>query len=79
MEKKWWTILFLGITALAIFLELFAVYDGDPNTLPWTSYIATYIPVWVGLPLIVLLAIWLVIHFIIRYRTQSLVIENIIS
>ena len=72
MKKKWWTVIFLGITALAIFLELLAVFDKNPNTLPWTSYVATYIPVWIGLPLIVGFAIWLVVHFVNRYRKQSI-------
>jgi len=62
---------FFGITALAIFLELLASFDADPNTLPWTSHIATYIPVWIGLHLIVGFAIWLVVHFVKRYRKQK--------
>ena len=71
MEKKWWTVGFLGITVLAVFLELFASFDGDPNTLPWTRYIVNYIPAWIGLPIIIGFAIWLVIHFMTRYQNKK--------
>ncbi len=66
-KKKQWTIVFLGITALTILLEIFASFDGNPNTIPWTSYIVRYIPVWVGLPIIIGFAIWLVAHFVKKY------------
>ena len=71
MEKKWWAIGFLGITALAVFLELFAAFDGNPNTLPWTDFIVTYIPVWIGLPIVILFAIWLIAHFIKNYHRDK--------
>ena len=67
-KKKLWTIAFLGITALAIFFELLASFDSNPNTIPWTRYIVTYVPMWVGLPIIIGFAIWLVVHFVNKYN-----------
>ena len=66
--KKTWTLVFLGITAIAIFLEIFASFDKNPDTIPWTRYIVNYIPAWIGLPIIIGFAIWLVVHFIEKYK-----------
>lgn len=77
MEKKWWTVGFLGIIALAILLEIFAAFDTDPNTVPLTLYVINYVPVWIGLPIIIGFAIWLVVHFINYYRNKYLMSYDI--
>ena len=69
-KNKQWTIIFLGITALALFLEIFESFEGNPNTIPWTKYIVTYVPVWIGLPIIIGFAIWLIIHFVNKYYSE---------
>lgn len=66
-RKAWWTIGFLGITAVAIALEVFASFDGSPDTVPWTDYIVRYIPGEIAALLIGGLALWLVVHFGLRY------------
>lgn len=62
-----WRAAFLGLTALVIVLELFASFDGDPNTDPWTDLIVTYVPAEVTAVAIGGLCLWLVVHFTLRY------------
>ena len=69
MNKKF-TFGFLAITALTIGWELFAVFDGNDETWPWTALIATYIPFEIGFPLISAFSVWLIIHFWKAYKKK---------
>lgn len=62
-KKVWWTITFLGVFTLgALGMELWASFDRDPGTRPWTDYI-TDLPIEVVLAATGALIIWLPIHF----------------
>lgn len=63
-SKKMWGFGFLGITAVAIALEVFAATDNNANTIPWTSYIVNYVPYEITFLVIGGLATWLIVHFL---------------
>lgn len=72
MKKRTkWTIGFLGVTALALIMELFAAFDGDPDTQPWTYLIVRNVPAWVTFPVITGIFIWLIFHFRKFYRLRK--------
>lgn len=71
INKTKWTIGFLGVTAIAILMELIAAFDNSENTIPWTSYIVDNIPAFIGFPLIALFAAWLVRHFYSYYYPKK--------
>jgi hypothetical protein len=52
---------FLTVTALAVAGELWAAFDADPGTRPWTDYL-TQLPWWLLVPLSVAFAVWLPLH-----------------
>lgn len=54
---------FLGAIVLAVFLELVAVFDSNPDTEPLTNLIVAYVPVEVFWLLFGGLVTWLVVHF----------------
>lgn len=58
-----WTIVFLGITLVAIIMEVVAAVWHPAGSIPWTEYIAQYIPWPVQLLAYVILVVWLPIHF----------------
>ncbi len=58
-----WTVAFLGVTALAIVMEVVAGIFHPAGTIPWTEYLARYVPWPVQLIAYVALAVWLPIHF----------------
>jgi hypothetical protein len=66
-----WTLAFLGVTTIAIAAELWASFDSDPNTDPWTDLIVRHIPAEVTAALIGALCLWLPLHFWIRYRRKQ--------
>ncbi len=65
-----WGVGFLGITAVAVGAEVFAAFDGNDNTVPWTGYL-TQLPWWVTIPLAVVLGVWLPTHFVMEYRAKN--------
>jgi hypothetical protein len=69
-KKSKWTIAFLGVTALAIIMELISAFDKNPDTTPWTMLIVDNIPWFVALPAIGLFATWLVSHFLKYYKEK---------
>ena len=71
MNKQLWTIAFLGGTFGVIAMELFAAFDSDVNTIPWTYYIADYIPMYITFPIIFFGAVWLFKHFIDAYKEKG--------
>ena len=58
-----WTAVFLGITLFAVVMEVIAGVFHVPGTIPWTEYIAQYVPWPVQLAAYVVLAVWLPFHF----------------
>jgi len=66
-----WRVAFLGITAAAVGMELWASLDGDPDTRPWTDEIVSAIPVEVTFAAIGALALWLPVHFLRRYLRRK--------
>lgn len=69
-KAKIWTSVFLGITALAIGLELVAAWDSSDDTHPWTNLIVNYVPMELFVFLWGGLAIWGGIHFGVRYARK---------
>lgn len=67
MKGGWKSVGFLSATGAVILWELYASWDSDPGTPPWTDLIVTYIPGEVTAVLIGGLVAWLPIHFGIRY------------
>lgn len=65
--RNLWRAGFLGVTVLAVVLELVAAFDGSDATDPWTDLIVTYIPWEITAVLIGGLAFWLPLHFGVRY------------
>ena len=66
-RRAWWTVVFLGVTAVAVGMELWASFDGDASTDPWTDLIVRYVPGEVTALLIGGLCLWLIVHFGLRY------------
>lgn len=58
-----WTVIFLGITLVAIVMEVIAGVFHPAGTIPWTEYLAQYVPWPVQLIAYVTLAVWLPFHF----------------
>lgn len=65
-----WVIGFLTVTAVAVGAELWASFDGDPDTAPWTDLIVRYVPEEVTFALIGALLLWLPLHFWRRYTRK---------
>jgi hypothetical protein len=58
-----WTIVFLGVTLFAIVMEVVAGVFHPAGTIPWTEYLAQYVPWPIQLVAYVALAVWLPFHF----------------
>jgi putative Ca2+/H+ antiporter (TMEM165/GDT1 family) len=58
-----WTIVFLGVTLAAIVMECVAGLLHPAGTIPWTEYLARYVPWPIQLVAYVTLAVWLPFHF----------------
>lgn len=65
--RNLWRAGFLGVTLLAVALELWASFDGNPSTDPWTDLITAYIPWEITAAAVGALALWLPAHFGVRY------------
>ena len=66
-RRKVWIIGFLALTAFALGAELWASFDSDPETDPWTDLIVRYIPWEVTAVLLGALILWLPLHLGWRY------------
>jgi len=59
-----WTVAFLGVTLTAIVMECVAgLWHPTGWTIPWTEYLARYVPWPIQLVSYVALAVWLPFHF----------------
>ena len=65
-----WRTVFLGLTALVLGMEVFASFDGNPDTRPWTDEIVEFVPGEVAAVGIGGLSLWLVVHFGLRYHRK---------
>jgi hypothetical protein len=64
LKRLIWTVVFLGITLTAIVMECIAgLWHPTGWTIPWTEYLARYVPWPVQLVAYVALATWLPFHF----------------
>lgn len=68
MRRVLWRWLFLGVTVLAIVMELVAALDRNDQTEPWTELISTYVPSEVAMLVFGALVAWLPLHFFLAYR-----------
>ena len=66
-----WTVIFLVLTAAPIGMELVAGLDNSPSTVPWTDLITRYVPWELALAAYGALALWLPVHFYVRYRRRA--------
>jgi hypothetical protein len=72
MRNRWlFRVPFLSFTALAIITECWFAWDGDPQTEPWTDLLTAYVPAEVTFAAIGALALWVPIHFGIRYWRKA--------
>lgn len=71
MKGGWRSVGFLGATAVVLGWEVFASWDGDEGTWPWTDLIVEYVPGELVALVIGGLAAWLPVHFLIRYRKKG--------
>lgn len=63
-KRAVWTVVFLGVTLTAIVMECVAgLWHPTGWTIPWTEYLARYVPWPVQLVAYVVLATWLPFHF----------------
>lgn len=58
-----WTVAFLSVTLAAIVMEVVAGIFHPAGTIPWTEYLARYVPWPIQLGAYVALAVWLPFHF----------------
>ncbi len=65
-----WVAGFLGLTALAIAMELLAAFDASAATVPWTDLLVS-LPWWVPGPVTAVFVIWLPIHLWLAYRARQ--------
>jgi hypothetical protein len=70
-NKTKWGIGFLGVTALAIIMEFLAALDNNPDTIPWTQYIVTYIPEYLFFGILLGGIYWVTNHFIKKYMEKK--------
>lgn len=70
-----WGVVFGAATATAVAMELWAAFDGDPDTVPWTEYLVK-LPWWVLVPAALTLSIWLPIHLVLAKRRYERGEEN---
>jgi hypothetical protein len=71
IKGGWKSVGFLAATAATVGWELFASFDGNPQTSPWTDLIVTYIPGEVTTALVGALVVWLPVHFGLRYYRKN--------
>lgn len=65
------TVGFLSATGAVLLWEIYASWDDDSSTKPWTDLIVDYIPGEVTTVLLGGLIAWLPVHFGIRYWRKS--------
>lgn len=65
-----WAVPFLAVTALAVGGELWAAWDGNESTSPWTHLLVDFVPAPLTMVLTAVLAVWLPVHFVRAYRAR---------
>lgn len=59
------------ITVAWLFWELWANFDSDPDTWPLTWVIVKYVPGYITIPAVLILALWLPWHFWTNYKNRK--------
>lgn len=67
-KRKLWNVSFLGITSIAIGLEIMAAVKKDPDMKAWTNFVVDNVPRKVAIPAIGMFSSWLVVHFYKYYK-----------
>jgi hypothetical protein len=70
-RRGWFRAGFLVTTLAAVGLELYATFDGNGSTEPWTDLIVRYVPADIAAALVGALVLWLPVHFYRRYRRRK--------
>ena len=65
-----WRMVFLTVTGLALAMELWSAYDGDPATDPWTYLLVDFGPAPLTMAAAAVLAVWLPMHLVRSYRAR---------
>lgn len=71
MTRAGWRWAFLGLTAVVLGMEVWAGFDGNDQTDPWTDLLVAYVPMEVTFAAIGALVLWLPTHFAIRYWRKA--------
>jgi len=61
--KNKWRYTFLGVGIVWVLMELFAMWDRNPETEPFTIIVVETIPWFIGFPVIAFFGLWLIFHF----------------
>jgi len=69
-SQKLWTTGFLGVTALALGLEVWASFDDSDSTIPWTGLITEYVPEEITMLALSGASGWVLYHFYKRYKEK---------
>lgn len=68
MNRKQWVVTFLSVAGLGLAMELWALFNDSPYSVPLTWIIIDNVPFWLGMPIIAGFAVWLVHHFYVRWK-----------
>lgn len=71
IKGGWKSIGFLGATVGVLGWEIFASWDGNAGTSPWTDLIVTYVPGEFTAAILGGLIVWLPMHFGLRYYRKA--------
>ena len=63
-----WNAAFLGVTATAVAMEIYAAVKKDPDIKPWTGLIVNHVPKWVAFAGIGYISVWWPLHTQAHYR-----------
>jgi hypothetical protein len=70
-KKVAWRVGFLGVTLLAVVMELVAAWDNSGDTEPWTHLIGQYVPAPFTIAVILYGSWWLYDHFTHEYKKRG--------
>lgn len=65
-----WRLVFLTLTGLAVGMELWSAYDGNPATDPWTYLLVDFGPAPLTMGAAAVLSVWLPMHLLRSYRDR---------
>lgn len=68
---KWFTAVFLTLTAGALVTEVLFAFDGNTDTHPWTDLIINYVPWQFAVAIFGALLLWVPVHFFAGYTKRE--------